>query len=115
MRFLLMIFDDPSAWADVAPAEMDAVMATHARLTADLKAQGKWIGCERLRPASDAVTVREQHGGYVVTDGPFAEAKELIGGFYLIDCASRDEAVAWAKRLPLLAGRSSVEVRPIWD
>ena len=115
MRFLLMIFDDHAAWAKVGPAEMDAVMQTHDRIQADLRAQGKWIGCERLRPGVDAVTVRVRAGDHVVSDGPFTETKEVMGGYYLIDCASREEAIAWAKRLPLSEGRSSVEIRPIWD
>jgi hypothetical protein len=114
MRFLLMIFDDAIAWAGVGPAEMDQVMAQHDRLAQDLKAQGKWISCERLRPGAEAATVRTQDGQHVVRDGPFAEAKEVMGGYYLVDCASRAEAMEWAKRLPL-AGRSTVEIRALWD
>ena len=114
MRFLLMLFDDPAAWADVAPAEMEQVMAQHDRLTQALKAQGKWIACERLRPSAEAATMRVQNGRHVVTDGPFAETKEVMGGYYLVDCASRAEAVEWAARLPL-AGRSTVEIRGLWD
>ena len=114
MRFLLMIFDDLGAWAKVPPSEMDGVMQTHDRLQADLRAQGKWIACERLRPSAEAATVHVDNGRCIVSDGPFAETKEVMGGYYLIDCASRDEAVEWAKRLPL-AGRSIVEVRPIWE
>ncbi len=115
MKFLLMIFDDHAAWAKVDPAEMDAVMQTHDRLQADLRAQGKWIGCERLRPGDAAATVRVQGGRQVVSDGPFTETKEVMGGYYLIECGSREEAIEWAKRLPLAEGRSSVEVRPIWE
>lgn len=114
MRFLLMIFDDPAAWASVPPSEMERVMETHARLRADLEQAGQWIGCERLRPGPEAITVREEGGRHVVADGPYAETKEIIGGYYLIDCPSRAEAVTWAKRLPL-RGRSTVEIRPIWE
>ena len=115
MKFLLMIFDDHAAWATVGPAEMDAVMKAHDRLQADLRAQGKWIGCERLRPGVEAATLRMRGAQHVVSDGPFTETKEVMGGYYLIDCASREEAIEWAKRLPLSEGRSSVEVRPIWE
>jgi hypothetical protein len=114
MRFLLMIFDDAAAWAKVPPSEMEQVMQTHVKLRADLEAAGQWVGCERLRPHGEAVTVREEESRHVVADGPFAETKEVMGGFYLIDCPSRADAVAWAKRLPL-GGRSTVEVRPIWE
>ena len=115
MRFLLMIFDDHAEWAKVAPAAMERVMQTHAQLKADLEAQGKWIGCDRLHPGSEAATVRVRDERRVVSDGPFTETKEVMGGFYLIKCDSKAEAIEWAKRLPLAEGRSSVEVRPIWD
>ena len=114
MQFLLMIFDDAAAWKTVGEAEMARVMQQHERLITDLKAQGKWIRCDRLRPSTEAATVRIEDGRPVVSDGPFAETKEVMGGYYLIESASMAEAVAWAKRLPL-AGRSTVEIRPIWD
>ena len=114
MRFLLMIFDDPTEWAKVSPAEVERVMATHQRLENDLTAQGKFVGCNRLTPTG-AVTVRVREGKHVVSDGPFTETKEIMGGYYLIDCASREEAVEWAKHLPLAENRSCVEVRQLWD
>jgi len=115
MRFLLMIFDDHAEWAKVSPADMEHVMQTHAQIQADLRAQGKWIGCDRLRPGAEAATVRVRGDRQVVSDGPFTETKEVMGGYYLIECGSQAEAIEWAKRLPLSEGRSSVEVRPIWD
>jgi hypothetical protein len=114
MRFLLMIFDDAAAWAGVSPAEMDAVMQQHDRLQTALKAKGRWIGCDRLRPHPEASTVRIRDGRHVVSDGPYTETKEVMGGYYLITADSKAEAVEWAKQLPL-AGRSTVEVRQIWD
>ncbi len=113
MTFLLMIFDDEAAWATVGPAEMEDVMERHARLRADLEARGEFVRCDRLRPSAEAATVSIRAGAPVVTDGPFAETKEVMGGFYLVECGSKAEAIAWAKRLPL-AGRSRVEVRPVW-
>ena len=113
MRFLLMIWDNHAEWATVTPSDMDRVMQTHAKMQTDLQTQGKWIGCDRLR--HEAATVRVKNGEPLVSDGPFAETKEVMGGFYLIDCASQAEAIEWAKRLPLAEGRSSVEVRAIWD
>lgn len=114
MRFLLTIFDDPAAWADVSEAEMAEVMRQHDRLRADLEAAGRWIGCDRLRPSAEATTLRMRDGRHVVSDGPFTETKEVMGGFYLISSGSKAEALEWAKRLPL-AGRSTVEIRQIWD
>jgi hypothetical protein len=114
MKFLLMIFDDHSEWGKVTPADIERVMQTHAQLQADLRAQGKLLDTNRLRPGDTATTIRVQGGRQVVSDGPFTETKEVLGGFYLIDCASQAEAVEWAKRLPLAERRSSVEVRAIW-
>jgi hypothetical protein len=114
MRFLLMIFDDPAAWATVSADELAAVMQQHVRLRSDLEAAGKWIGCDRLHPSVEATTLSMRNGRHVVSDGPFAETKEVMGGYYVIACDSKDEAIEWAKRLPL-AGRSTVEIRQIWD
>ena len=113
-QFLLVIFDDPAEWAKVSPAEVERVMATHHQMQADLRAESKFVGCNRLTP-SGAATVRVRDGKHVVSDGPFTETKEIMGGYYLIDCASRDEAIAWAKRLPLAEKRSCVEVRQLWQ
>jgi hypothetical protein len=94
---------------------MERVMQKHTQLQADLRAEGKLLGCHRLRPGDDAATIRMQGDRHVVSDGPFTETKEVMGGFYLIECASRAEAIEWAKRLPLAEKRSSVEIRPIWE
>ena len=112
-QFLLVIFDDPTEWSKVTPGEVERVMKTHHELQADLRAENKLLGCNRLTP-NGAVTVRVRDGKQIVTDGPFTETKEILGGYYLIDCASRDEAVGWAKRLPLAEKRSCVEVRQLW-
>ena len=112
-QFLLVIFDDPTEWAKVSPAEIERVMATHHKMQADLQAENKFVGCNRLTP-NGAATVRVRDGKHVVSDGPFTETKEIMGGYYLINCASRDEAIAWAKRLPLAEKRSCVEVRQLW-
>ncbi len=81
----------------------------------ELVAAGKIRGGERLRPAASATTVRLQRGQPLLTDGPFAETKEQLGGFYLIEAQDLDEAVAWAAKMPHLLDGGSVEVRPVWD
>ena len=81
----------------------------------ELVAAGKIRGGERLRPAASATTVRLQRGQPLLTDGPFAETKEQLGGFYLIEAQDLDEAVAWAAKMPHLVDGGSVEVRPVWD
>ncbi|HXJ33298.1 MAG TPA: YciI family protein [Candidatus Eisenbacteria bacterium] len=114
MKFLLMLISDELAWQSLPAAQQEAVVARHGTFERDLTAQGKFLGCNALGPSRDAKTVRlHSDGAHVVTDGPYAEAKELIGGYYLIECASMDEAVAWAKRVPNPFG--SVEVRAVWE
>jgi hypothetical protein len=112
MRYMLLISSDPSAPAP-AKAEMEAMFQGHQRLAEALRAAGKMVHGERLRPDSEATRIRSKAGQRQIMDGPFAETKETLGGFYLIDCDTREEAVEWAKKVPLREG-GSVEVRPIW-
>jgi hypothetical protein len=113
MKFLLMITDIEGAWDQVPAADQARVLQAHDEFGAALRAQGKYVDSHRLRPVSEAKTMRVRGTERLLTDGPFAEAKEVMGGFYVVDCASMDEAVEWARRLPSLYG--SIEVRPIWE
>lgn len=113
MRYMLLICSDDRTQAPPSKAEMDALVQGHARFTQELQAARKMVLGERLRPDSDGSRVRVKAGHRLVTDGPFAETKEAIGGFYLIECDSKQEAVEWAKKIPLREG-GFVEVRPIW-
>jgi hypothetical protein len=106
MKYALLIYDDESSqgegedftpWIDYTQALIDA---------------GAMRGGEALEPTATATTVRLDAGKVVTTDGPFAETKEQLGGFYLVECADLDEAVAWAARIPS-AGRGPVEIRPV--
>jgi hypothetical protein len=92
---------------------MQALIEGHARFSEELTAAGKMVASQRLRPETEATRVRMKAGHRQVTDGPFAETKEAIGGFYLIESDSRDEALEWARKIPLRDG-AYVEVRPIW-
>jgi hypothetical protein len=112
MRYMLLIAADAKAGAP-PPAEMDALRKAHARFAEEVSAAGKMVLGERLRPESDATRIRLKAGQRQVMDGPFAETKEVLGGFYLIDCDTSEEAVEWAKKVPLREG-GHVEVRPIW-
>ena len=113
MRYLLLIYgqelDEPPP-DDVAAASH----AAYATFTADIKARGMFQAGEALTPTSTATTVRVVDGETVATDGPFAETKEALGGFYLIEARDLDEAIAWAARIPA-AVFGSIEVRPIWE
>ena len=112
MRYALLISSDRSA-PPPPQAEMASILQAHGRFADELRASGKMVHVERLRPDSEASRVRIRAGHRQVTDGPFAETKEALGGFYLIECDTREEAVEWAQKVPIREG-SFVEVRPIW-
>jgi hypothetical protein len=113
MRYLLLIYAKESD----APPPDDVAAASHqayAAFTADIKARGLFEAGEALTPTSTATTVRVVDGNTVATDGPFAETKEALGGFYLIEARDLDEAIAVAAKIPA-AREGSIEVRPIWE
>jgi hypothetical protein len=113
MRYMLLIGSDRSA-PPPPQAEMGAIVQGHMRFAEDLRKAGKMVLGERLRPDSEASRIRMKAGQRQVMDGPFAETKEALGGFYLIECDTREEAVEWARKIPLGEG-GSVEVRPVWN
>ena len=112
MKYMLLIHGNDAT--PPAPGEMEKILAGHKKLVEDLQAGNKMVHGERLRPEGDAARVRLKGGQRQVTDGPFAETKEALGGFYLIQAASKQEAVEWAHRIPLREG-GYVEVRPVWE
>jgi hypothetical protein len=114
MRYMLLICANEKAEAAMPEAEMSAIVQGHMRFAEELRAAGKMVMGERLRPEGDASRIRLEGEQRRVIDGPFAETKEALGGFYLIECASKQEAVEWAKKVPLRAD-SFVEVRPVWQ
>jgi hypothetical protein len=112
MRYMLLISSDKAA-PPPQKGEMEAIMQGHQRFAEELQAAKKMVHGERLRPDDEASRVRLKAGQRQITDGPFTETKEVLGGFYLIDCDTKREAVEWAKKIPLREG-AYVEVRPIW-
>ncbi len=113
MQFMLMINEDESAYAGPEGAAlMEQVLAGHMKLAEDLVAAGVPFSGERLKPAATATTIRWDGGKESLHDGPFAETHEELGGFYIIDVASLDDALAWARRIPV--PRGAIEVRPVW-
>jgi hypothetical protein len=113
MRYMLLICADEKAEAQMPKAEMETIVQGHMRFSDELRKAGKMVVGERLRPEGDASRIRLKAGQRHVMDGPFAETKEALGGFYLIECDSQQEAVEWAKRIPLREG-GFIEIRPIW-
>jgi hypothetical protein len=115
MKYLLALFGDESGWEDVSPEEMKAGMEPWNRFERELADTGNNLAGEGLQPSSTATTVKVGEGDErIVTDGPFAETKEQLGGFYLLECENLDEALEWAKKVPLQPG-GSIEVRPVMD
>ena len=114
MRYMLLICSDDKAAPPAPRAEMEALVQGHRRFTEELQAAGKMVHGERLRPDSDTSRIRLKAGQRQVMDGPFTETKEALGGFYLIECETKEEAVEWAKKIPLREG-GFIEVRPIWQ
>ena len=114
MRYALLICSDESAQAAASPEETAEMMSAYDVFGHEMGARGVLRGGERLRPTTDATTVRVSNGEVLVSDGPFAETKEQMGGFYVIDCKDLDEAIEIASKVPA-AQHGTIEVRPIWD
>ena len=114
MQYLLLLYADEKGWAKLSPKEQEQGMAAYTAYTLALKEAGVHVGSNRLRSVSDATTVTMQDGKSRVLDGPFADSKEQLGGYYLIDVPDLDAAIAWANRCPA-SGHGVVEVRPVWE
>ncbi len=114
MQYLLLIHDraDEKAWEAMPEEARNAFMAEYGSYTEDLRSRGLFVGANQLQPASTATTVSVRDGSTVVTDGPFAETKEVLGGYYLIEVDTLDEAIEWAAKIPS-ARFGHIEVRPV--
>jgi hypothetical protein len=111
MRFMMLVKASKDYEAGVLPDEK--ILSEMVKYNEELVKAGALLACERLQPSSKGARVRDANGKFSVIDGPFAETKELIAGFCLIQAESRDEAIAWAKRVPFQEGE--VEIRPLFE
>jgi hypothetical protein len=114
MRYLCLIYDEEKKWATMTKGEQDAVMGDYYAFTEGIKQSGHYIGGEALQPVSTATSVRTRGGKMSTTDGPFAETKEQLGGFYLINAKDLNDALQIASKIPA-AKTGTVEVRPIQE
>jgi hypothetical protein len=112
VQYLLLIHDDESQWSTMADDERDRLYAEYGTFTQALRDSGALVGANQLQPTSTATAVRVRDGETLTTDGPFAETKEQLGGYYLIDAESLDEAIEWAAKIPT-ARVGTIEVRPV--
>jgi hypothetical protein len=112
MKYLLAIYVDESKWPDVTPEEAAATTREYMELSREMEAAGVLVAGDGLQSVSTATTVRVRDGERLLTDGPFAETREALGGYFLVDVDDLDAAVAWAERIPAVT-TGSVEVRPL--
>jgi hypothetical protein len=114
MKYLLLIYEDEKAWARYSDSERQKIFGEYMRLTEDMKQSGKYQGGNPLQPTSTATTVRVRGDKPLVIDGPFAETKEQLGGYYLIEATDIDDAIKIAAKIPA-ARAGSIGVRPIME
>ncbi len=112
MRYLLLLHVDERAWPNLSPAQQADGMAAYAAYTDALGAAGALVSTGRLAPSAGAMSIRTIGGKPVTMDGPFAETKEQVGGYYLIEAPNLEAALEWARRCPA-AGHGTVEVRQV--
>ena len=112
MQYMLLIYDAEDTWTSMSDEEQQGVMGEYFAYTEALKASGKYVAGDALQPIETAKSVRVREGDTRTTDGPFAETKEILGGYYLVDVDSEDEALEWAAKIPS-ARFGTIEVRPV--
>jgi len=115
MHFLIMCCFDEDEWGKLPDSQRGQIMDEYGRLVQDLKESGRLLAGAKLDQTESAVTVRHKNGKAVVIDGPFAETKEQLGGYHLIECKDIDEAIEVAKRIPTLPLGGTLEVRPVLE
>lgn len=111
MKYLMLVYSEENCYT---PGEREACMAESVQLTHELNAKGQYLGASPLHPVATATSVRVRDGKRLVTDGPFAETREQLGGYYLVDAKDLDEAIDIAGRIPG-ARKGTVEVRPVFE
>jgi hypothetical protein len=112
MKYMLLIYHEEQAWDGLTEAERQKIYAEYGKFTQEIMASGHHIGGSELHPISTATSVRVRDGQQLATDGPFAETKEQLGGYYLIEARDLDEAIGIAARIPS-ARMGTIEVRPV--
>jgi hypothetical protein len=112
MKYMLLIYNEEKAWAGFTEAQRQGFMGEFMKFTQQIQSAGQWVSSSQLQPTAAATSVRVRDGKRLVTDGPFAETREQLGGYYLIEAKNLDEAIAIAARIPSVSA-GTVEVRPL--
>jgi hypothetical protein len=113
MQYLLMCCFDEKRWDAIPESERDSIMRKYGEFIRDTLKSGQYLAGAKLQSSSSATTLRAKNGKPVITDGPFAETKEQLGGYHLIEAKDLDEALAIAARIPTLPAGGTIEVRPL--
>ena len=113
MKYMLLIYGNEAGMLSASQEAVGQMMAAYGAYTEAMKKAGVMVGADRLQPTASATTVRVANGKTTVLDGPYAETKEQLGGYYIVDVPDLDAALSWAARCPG-ASHGAVEVRPIW-
>lgn len=115
MRYMLLIYSRENELAERSPKDMERLIAAHWVVIDESRKQGVLLAVDPLQPTATATTVRTEGGKPLILDGPFAETKEQLAGYYILDCRDLDEAIAWAAKVPTACagGHGCVEIRPI--
>jgi hypothetical protein len=114
MEYVLLIYGEEASWWNLPADQQEAIYEEYFALARDLRAQDKLLASNELHPVSTATTIAVRNGEALVTDGPFAETREVLGGYFVIDAESLDEAIDWAQRIPS-ARTGRIEIRPAVD
>ena len=116
MRYMFLIYSRETE-EELTAEDRDSIIGGHVAVLQDSTSKGVLLAAERLKPTAAATTVRVEGGKMLVTDGPFAETKEQLAGYYILECADLDEAMAWAARIPTgcRGGGGCIEIRPVDD
>jgi hypothetical protein len=113
MQYMLLCCFDEELWAKMPEAQKGKIMQEYSEFIQGIVKSGHYRAGAKLQPTSMATTVREKHGQRIITDGPFAETKEQLGGYHMVECQDLDEAIAIAGRIPTLRVGGVIEVRPV--
>ena len=114
MKYLLLMYADESIGSKLSKEELQAMGKTWAEFRKEISVSGELISSSGVAPGSSATTIRVRNDKTMITDGPFAETHEQLGGYFLIDCKDLDEAIGWAEKIPT-AKYGSIEIRPLWS
>ncbi len=113
MEYLALVYGNPDSWDAMSESERAAAYEAYMEVARDAEAAGALVDAAELEVTAAATSVRVRNGEAIVTDGPYAEVKESLGGYYLFSCDSIDDAIAWAAKIPAAWHGGAIEVRPV--